>query len=74
MMIFHLHGQYAYQMKTEIILNSYLLPKSAILYEFFWKKLDFKNFFSIFEGKKISIVNFLKNFIYNPPIFYLEWF
>ena len=39
----------------------------------FLKKLDFKkNFFSIFEEKKISIANFLKNFFYNPPIFFLR--
>ena len=39
----------------------------------FLKKIGFqKNFFSIFEGKKISIANFLKNFFYNPPFFFLR--
>ena len=37
----------------------------------FLKKLDFKKiFFSIFDGKKISIANFSKIFFYNPPIFF----
>ena len=72
MMIFHLHEQYAHQMKAEIILNSYLLQKSAIIYEIFWKKLDFKkNFFQFSKEKKILIANFLKIFFYNPPIFFL---
>ena len=39
-------------MKAEIILNSYLLPKSAILYEIFWKELDFKN-----EENEIEVLN-----------------
>ena len=39
----------------------------------FLKKIGFqKFFFSNFEGKKISIANFLKNFFYNPPIFFLR--
>ena len=37
MLIFHLHGQYAYQMKAEIILNLYMLSKSTIVYDIFWK-------------------------------------
>ena len=72
MIIFHLHGQYAYQMKAEIILNSYLLPKSAIVYEIFWKKLDFKNFFFNFRRKKNFDRKFFENFFYNPPIFFLR--
>ena len=51
MMIFHLHGQYAYQMKAEIILNSYLESKSTIMYKFFWKICD-RNFFSFENWKK----------------------
>ena len=70
MIIFHLHGQYAYQMKAEIILNSHLLSKSSIVYETFWKRLNSKFFASIFKEKKILIANFSKKFIYNPPIFF----
>ena len=40
--------------------------------KFFEKNWISKFFFSIFEGKKISIANFLKNFFYNPPIFFLR--
>ena len=52
MIIFKLHQQYAYQMKSEIILNSYLLPKSIIAIENFWKKLDFKIFCLNFQRKQ----------------------
>ena len=62
MIIFHLHGQYAYQMKAEIILNSYLLSKSTILFEVFWKNLISKFFASIFEGKKNFDRKFFKKF------------
>ena len=48
--------------KAEIILNSYLLPKSAILYEIFLKKLDFKNFFFNFWRKKIFDRKFFEKF------------
>ena len=40
--------------------------------EFFEKNGFPKIFFSIFEGKKILIANFLKIFFYNPQIFFLR--
>ena len=67
---FHLYWQYAHQMKAEIILNSYLLSKSIIVYEIFWKNWISKFLASIFEGKKISIAKFWKKIFYNPPIFF----
>ena len=70
MIIFNLHGQYAYQMKAEIILNSYLLPKSAIVYEIFWKKLDFKNFFFQFLKEKIFDREFFEKFFLQTPQFF----
>ena len=39
--IFILHGQYANQMKAEIILNLYLLLKSTIVDGMFWKNWMF---------------------------------
>ena len=61
-------------MKAEIILNSYLLPKSAIVYEIFWK-IGFQNFLLQFsKEKKILIANFSKKIFYNPQIISLEWF
>ena len=62
-------------MKAEIILNSYLLPKSAILYEIFWKKLDFKKIFFQFSKKKNFDREFFEKFFLQPPnFFFLEWF
>ena len=72
MIIFHLHGQYAHQMKSEIILNSYLLSKSTILYEIFFKNWISNLFSSIFKGKRILIANFSKYFVYNPQLFFLR--
>ena len=72
MTIFHLNGQYAYQMKAEIMLNSYLLSKSIIVYEIFWKNWISKFFASIFEGKKNFDRKFFKIFFYNPPNFFLR--
>ena len=74
-MILHKHRQYAYQMKAEIILNSYLLPKISNAYESFWKKLKFKIFLPKFsKEKKISIANFSKKIFYNPQISFEKWF
>ena len=70
--MFNLHGHYAYQMKAEIILNSYLLPKSAILYEIFWKKLDFKNFFFQFLKEKKFRSQIFWKFFLQPPNFFIR--
>ena len=69
-MILHKHRQYAYQMKAEIILNSYLLSKSSIVYEIFWKNWISKFFASIFEGKKNFDRKFFKKFFLQPPNFF----
>ena len=72
MMIFLPTWTTAYQMKAEIILNSYLLSKSSIMYEIFWKNWNSKFFASIFEGKKnFNRKFFEKNFL-QPPKFFLR--
>ena len=72
MIIFRLHGQYAYQMKALSILNSYLLSKSTIVNEIFWKNWISKFFASIFEGKKNFDRKFFKKIFLQPPIFLLR--
>ena len=65
--ILHLYGQYAYQMKAKIILNSYLLSKSTIGYEnFLKKKVISKCFTSIFKEKKFEW-KFFQTFFFNTP-------
>ena len=70
MIIFRLHGQYAYQMKALSILNSYLLSKSTIVYEICWKNSISKFFTSIFEGKKNFDHKFFKKIFLQPPNFF----
>ena len=73
--ILHLHGQYAYQMKAKIILNSYLLSKSTIGYEnFLKKKNNFKLFYFDFQGKKIWMKIFSDFLFQYPQNFILDWF
>ena len=57
-------------MKAEIILNSYLLPKSAILYEIFEKNWISKNFFFNFQRKKNFDHKFFEKFFLQPPNFF----
>ena len=73
--ILHLYGQYAYQMKAKIILNSYLLSKSTIGYEnFLKKKSNFKMFYFDFQGKKIWMKIFSDFLFQYPQNFILDWF
>ena len=73
--ILHLYGQYAYQMKAKIILNSYLLSKSTNGYEnFLKKKNNFKIFYFDFQGKKIWMKIFSDFLFQYPQNFILDWF
>ena len=60
-------------MKAEIILNSYLLPKSAILYEIFEKNWISKKFFFQFSKEKKNFDHkFFKKIFLQPPNFFLR--
>ena len=72
MMILHKHRQYAYQMKAEIILNSYFLSKSSIVYEMFWKNWNSKFFCLNFWRKKKFDSKVFKKIILQPPNFFLK--
>ena len=56
MIIFNLHGQYAYQMKAKINLTSYWLSKSDLVYENFFERIGFF-FLQFLLGKKFWITN-----------------
>ena len=59
-------------MKAEIILNSYLLSKSAIVYEIFEKNWISKIFFFNFGRKKNFDRKFFEKFFLQPPNFFLR--
>ena len=60
MIIFRLHGQYAYQMKALSILNSYLLSKTTIMYKKNFENWISEYFVEIFKGIKIRSQIFLR--------------